>query len=42
MNTHCAVNIKGGSRMIDAYDFTSKIFEYISSFPNVYILKIQN
>ena len=39
MNTHCAVNIKGGSRMIDAYDFTSKIFEYISSFPNVYIFE---
>ena len=39
MNTHCAVNVKGGSRMIDAYDFTSKIFEYISSFPNVYIFE---
>ena len=39
MNAHCAVNVKGGSRMIDAYDFTSKIFEYISSFPNVYIFE---
>ncbi len=39
MNIHCAVNIKGGSRMIDAYDFTSRIFEYISSFPNVYIFE---
>ena len=39
INAHCAVNVKGGSRMIDAYDFTSKIFEYISSFPNVYIFE---
>lgn len=39
MNAHCAVNVKGGSRMIDAYDFTSKTFEYISSFPNVYIFE---
>ena len=39
MNAHCAINVKGGSRMIDAYDFTSKIFEYISSFPNVYIFE---
>ena len=39
INTHCAINIKGGSRMIDAYDFTSRIFEYISSFPNVYIFE---
>ena len=39
INGNCGVNIKGGSRMIDSYDFTSKIFEYISNFPNVYIFE---
>lgn len=39
INGNCGVTIKGGSRMIDAYDFTSKIFEYISNYPNVYIFE---
>lgn len=39
INGNCGVNIKGGSRMIDSYDFTSKIFDYISNFPNVYIFE---
>lgn len=35
--TNCGINIKQGARMIDSYDFTSRVFEYISSFPNVHI-----
>lgn len=33
------INIKQGARMIDAYDFTSRVFEYISNFPNVHIFE---
>jgi glycine/D-amino acid oxidase-like deaminating enzyme len=33
------INIKQGARMIDSYKFTSKIFEYIASFPNVSIFE---
>ncbi len=39
INSNSSVNVKNGARMLDAYDFTSKIFEYISSFPNVYIFE---
>ena len=39
INSNSGVNVKNGARMLDAYDFTSKIFEYISSFPNVYIFE---
>ena len=37
VNSNYSLVIKNGARMIDSYDFTCKIFEYISSFPNVYI-----
>lgn len=35
--TNSGINIKQGARMIDSYDFTSRVFEYISNFPNVHI-----
>ena len=33
------INIKQGARMLDSYDFASRIFEYISRFPNVHIFE---
>lgn len=39
INTNSGINLKNGARMIDSYDFTSKVFEYISAFPNVYIFE---
>ncbi len=33
------INIKQGARLIDPYDFSSRVFEYISRFPNVYIFE---
>lgn len=38
-DTNSGINIKQGARMLDSYDFTSKIFEYISKFPNVNIFE---
>lgn len=37
--SNSGINIKQGARMIDSYDFTSSIFEYISKFPNVHIFE---
>ena len=45
LNISSGINIKNGARMIDSYEFTSKIFEYIATYPNVYIFentKIRN
>ena len=39
INTNSGITIKNGARMIDSYDLTSKIFEYISALPNVYIFE---
>lgn len=33
------INIKQGARMLDSYDFASRVFEYISRFPNVHIFE---
>lgn len=38
-DTNSGINIKQGARMIDSYDFTSRIFEYISNYPNVHIFE---
>ncbi len=38
-DTNSGINIKQGARLIDSYDFTSRIFEYISNYPNVYIFE---
>lgn len=45
LNISSGINVKNGARMIDSYEFTSKIFEYIATYPNVYIFentKIRN
>ena len=45
LNISSGINVKNGARMIDSYEFTSKIFEYIATCPNVYIFentKIRN
>ncbi len=38
-DSNSGINIKQGARLIDSYDFTSRIFEYISSYPNVHIFE---
>lgn len=38
-DTNSGINVKQGARMLDSYDFTSRIFEYISSFPNVHVFE---
>lgn len=38
-DTNSGINIKQGARLIDSYDFASRIFEYISNYPNVHIFE---
>ena len=39
INDNTGINIKQGARMLDSYDFASRVFEYISRFPNVHIFE---